>query len=302
MDNQALSHSESPRDPSASLTRSNRSGGPKTPEGKAKTSQNALKAGVYSARPLLPDENEADFEELVTLFCQDLQVVGPVESMYAQQLAGLAWRRMRLEQLEYRITLEQLARYPTVEEFRKVNLNCPYGVESYLKGWRKFDEADIASYRERLEQVQRYIDNGLDQEELQRLAAEDSLMFEWIADIAADYKLSNPTPERIVAARSGLEGKTRPLLESILSRVRREIDDVLWIPDHQPEIEAAIVRVRDLRVLELMQMNRSKRAFDDLAREFDRTLAQLHKQQDWRLRRGKIIDITPTAREVKQNV
>ena len=302
MDNQALSHSESRREPTVSLTRSNRSGGPQTPEGKAKTSKNALKTGVYSAMVLLPNESETDFEELVTLFCQDLQVVGPIESMYAKQLAGFTWKRMRLEQLEHRITLEGLARYPTIEEFRKVNLKVPYGVESYLKGFGKFDEADFASYRRRLEQVQRYIDNGLDQEELQRLAAEDPLMFEWIADIATDYKLTNPTPERIASARSGLEGKERPLLELVLSRVRREIDDVLWIPDHQPEIEAAIVRVRDLRVLELMQMNRSKRAFDDLARDFDRTLTQLHKQQDWRMRRGKLIDITPTAREIKQNV
>ena len=127
-------------------------------------------------------------------------------------------------------------------------------------------------------------------------------MFEWIADVAEESRLTNPTPERIASAKSGLEGQEKPLLQFVLDRIRREIEGMLWVPDHQTEIDAAIAKVRDLRVMELMQMNRSKRAFDDLAREFDRTLAQLHKQQDWRLRRGKIIDITPTAREVKQNV
>ena len=302
MDNRALSHSESPQNPSAPLTRSNRSGGPQTPEGKAKTSQNALKTGVYSARPLLPDESEADFEELVSLFCQDLQVVGPVESMYAQQLAGLAWRRMRLEQLEYRITLEQLARCPTLEEFRKVGLAYPALADNYLIGIAKITDDEVPGYRERLKQVKGYKENGLDLEELKRLQADDPVMFEWIAHVAEESRLTNPTPERIASAKSGLEGKEKPLLQFVLDRIRREIEGMLWIPDHQTEIDAAIAKVRDLRVMELMQMNRSKRAFDDLAREFDRTLAQLHKQQDWRLRRAKIIDITPTSREIKQNV
>ncbi len=306
MDNQASSFFELVQESAAAsaslLAKSNRSGGPQTAEGKAKASKNALKTGVYSSVVVLPGESEADFEELVDLFCQDLQATGPIELMYVRQLAGLAWKRMRLEQLERRVTLDRLSRYPTLEEFQKVHLNYPFCASNYPKGFMKVTDDEIPGYRLRLEQVKGYEENGLDLEELKRLQTEDPLMYEWIADVAEDYKLANPTPERIANAKTGMEGKERPLLESVLSRVRREIEGMLWVPDHQPEINAAIAKIRDLRVMELMQMNVSKRAFDDLAREFDRVLAQLNKQQDWRQRRGRIIDARVIESEGKQNV
>lgn len=306
MDNQASSYSELVQESAAAsaplLAKSNRSGGPQTAEGKKRTSMNALKTGIYSPMVVLPGENEADFEELVSLFCQDLQAVGPVELMYARQLAALAWKRMRLEQVEHRVTLDRLDRYPTLEEFQKVGLQYPVCADNYLKGFMKVADDEIPVYRARLEQVEGYKDNGLDLEELKRLKTEDPLMYEWIADIANDYKLANPTPERIANAKTGMEGKERPLLESVLGRVQREIEGILWVPDHQPEIKAAIAKIRDLRVMELMQLNVSKRAFDDLAREFDRVLAQLNKQQDWRQRRGRIIDAAVIESEGKQNV
>jgi hypothetical protein len=306
MNNQASSYSELVQESAGAsatlLAKSNRSGGPQTAEGKKRASMNALKTGVYSPMVVLPGENEADFEELVSLFCQDLQAAGPVELMYARQLAALAWKRMRLEQLEHRVTLDRLDRYPTLEEFHKVGLRYPLYADNYLKGFIKVADDEIPGYRARLEQVEGYKDNGLDLEELKRLKTEDPLMYEWIADVAGDYKLANTTPERIVSAKTGMEGKERPLLESVLYRIAREIEGMLWVPDHQPEIDAAIAKVRDLRVMELMQMNVSKRAFDDLAREFDRVLAQLNKQQDWRQRRGRVIDATVIQHEGKQNV
>lgn len=306
MDNQAQPYSELVQESAvaslALLAKSNRSGGPQTAEGKATTSKNALKSGVYSSMVVLPGESEADFEELVDLFCQDLQATGPVELMYVRQLAGLAWKRMRLERLEHRVTLDRLARYPTLEEFKKVNLKYPYGAENYVKGFKKFDEDEIEGYRQRLEQIKGYIENGLGRVELQRLETEDQSLFDWIAEIAEDWKCSNPTVERIMSAQYGSDRKKTPLLEHILDKIKHEIEAILWMPDHQPEIDAAIAKVRDLRIMELMQMNVSKRAFDDLAREFDRVLAQLNKQQDWRQRRGRIIDAKVIDSEGKQNV
>ena len=141
MNNQASSYSELVQESAGAsatlLAKSNRSGGPQTAEGKKRASMNALKTGVYSPMVVLPGENEADFEELVLLFCQDLQAVGPVELMYARQLAALAWKRMRLEQLEHRVTLDRLDRYPTLEEFQKVDLNYPFCAGNYLKGFLK---------------------------------------------------------------------------------------------------------------------------------------------------------------------
>lgn len=235
---------------------------------------------------------------MVSVFCHDFRAIGPVETMYVQQLAGLTWRRIRLERLEHRVTLDRLERYPTLEEFTQVNFNYPNGVENYLKGLIKIGDDEYSEYRDKLKQVKGYQEAGLTLEALKQLESNESTMFRWISRAASEYNLTKPTAERIYHAESGVEGKTLPLLELVLGRVRHEIEAILWIPDHQEEIDDAITRVRDLRVYELMQMNVSKRAFDDLAREFDRTLARLRKQQEWRLRQGKVIDVTPTAPEL----
>lgn len=49
-----------------------------------------------------------------------------------------------------------------------------------------------------------------------------------------------------------------------------------------------------------MQVNASKRTFDDLARDFYRTLSELRKQQEWR-RKHTVIDVTPTSVEDTKN-
>jgi hypothetical protein len=49
---------------SSSVTKSNRSGGPRTDEGKKIASQNALKTGAYSNTLILPGEDESQFRQL----------------------------------------------------------------------------------------------------------------------------------------------------------------------------------------------------------------------------------------------
>lgn len=57
------------------------------------------------------------------------------------------------------------------------------------------------------------------------------------------------------------------------------------------EIEAAIQRVKQNRLLELMQAPGIIRARDDLGRAFSRGLSELRRQQLWRLKMTAI-DVT----------
>ena len=65
-----------------------RSTGPKTPEGRAASSQNALKHGLYSTTVLLPGEDHAEFQALLDSFLAEHAPSTPTESTLVQQMAA----------------------------------------------------------------------------------------------------------------------------------------------------------------------------------------------------------------------
>jgi hypothetical protein len=78
-----------------------RSRGPKTPEGKARSSQNALKHGLRAQKYLvLPDEDGAEFAALEAALIEELAPVGPLQSVLAQRVVSASWRLARADRLE----------------------------------------------------------------------------------------------------------------------------------------------------------------------------------------------------------
>ena len=73
-----------------------RSKGPQTKEGKAKSSRNALKHGWTAERMLLDDENAEHFEALCDELRSELKPVGLREEMCVDRLAQTQWRSMRV--------------------------------------------------------------------------------------------------------------------------------------------------------------------------------------------------------------
>lgn len=276
------------------VVKSKRSGGPRTEAGKHAASKNALKSGAYSALVVLPGESEADFLELEAQFFNDFQVQGMAERVMAHDLAVLTWKRIRLEQLEHRAILNKLARPPNIDEFRAVGIHCPVGGQHYLNHFDAIDEDEVKSYRKRLAQSEVFLENGLSLVALQAMQQDDQLLYDWIMELAEEMGLAEPTPERLKGAYYAFNGQQKPLLDRVLGKLHSEVQDILWVPDHLEEIQAAVPKIRDKRILNLMQVNASKRTFDDLARDFYRTLSELRKQQEWR-RKNTVIDVTPSS-------
>ena len=85
-----------------------RSRGPRTPEGKARSAQNALKHGMRAEKHVvLPQEDGAEFEALETAILAELAPVGVLQTLLARRVAVAAWRlaradRMEAEVLEFR--------------------------------------------------------------------------------------------------------------------------------------------------------------------------------------------------------
>ena len=79
----------------------NRSGGPRTPEGKAVSSRNAVKFGLYSESPVLPEvEVEDEWLEHRRCVFADAAPVGYLEEALTERIALSLWRLKRLVRYE----------------------------------------------------------------------------------------------------------------------------------------------------------------------------------------------------------
>jgi hypothetical protein len=77
-----------------------RSCGPRTPDGKAISSMNALKTGVFAKHLLLPDDNGDEFGRLRLELHNEWQPAGPTETTLVERLVALLWRQRRIYRAE----------------------------------------------------------------------------------------------------------------------------------------------------------------------------------------------------------
>src|SRR5262245_40684197 len=85
-----------------------RSRGPRTPEGKASSAQNALRHGMRAAKHLvLPDEDAAEFEVLEAALVEELAPVGALQTVLARRVAVAAWRLARADRIEIELFEER---------------------------------------------------------------------------------------------------------------------------------------------------------------------------------------------------
>jgi hypothetical protein len=87
----------------ANLANAQHSTGPRTEEGKAVSSLNALKHGLTAKTVLLPGEDPAEYQAMVAGFRKDLEPLNTIESALTQQLVDLQWRLQRVSCIEARI-------------------------------------------------------------------------------------------------------------------------------------------------------------------------------------------------------
>ena len=86
----------------AAINRENaqHSTGPITPEGKARSSQNALKHGLSAKAIMLPSDDPAAFQRHLDSFVNEYQPQGPTEQQLVRTLANNSWHLDRVNRLE----------------------------------------------------------------------------------------------------------------------------------------------------------------------------------------------------------
>jgi hypothetical protein len=85
-----------------------KSRGPKSPEGKARSAQNALKHGLRAQKyVVLPEEDAAEFAELEAAMIAELAPVGALQTVLARRVAVAAWRLARADRIETELFAER---------------------------------------------------------------------------------------------------------------------------------------------------------------------------------------------------
>ena len=74
--------------------------GPRTRQGKAAVSQNAVKHGLLAARDVISSESQADFDLYRNRILDELAPASPMESMLAKRIVSLSWRLKRAGRIQ----------------------------------------------------------------------------------------------------------------------------------------------------------------------------------------------------------
>lgn len=276
---------------SSSVTKSNRSGGPKTDEGKKIASQNALKTCAYSNTLVLPGEDESQFRQIEDQFVRDFRPEDMAEVAMVRDLAVLAWKRIRLENLELRFTLAHLNEPLSYSDKYETEFLGSGRVESNLHRLSKFtaelkSEAVVAkAYAEQL-QVK-----GATIEDLEGLEESHPLIHQKLVEFINHYEFANPTAKNVLRYEiENDDGETELFWSYFLREMIEDLQQAIWFCDNRAKIEGELQAVKDRRLMELMQNEKPSRAFDDLRRNFYRTLGELRKQQEWK-RKMQVVDV-----------
>jgi hypothetical protein len=81
---------------------------PRTPEGKARSSQNTFKHGLASGQLIIPGENAEDYESLLNGFLSDYQPTNNIETALVHEIAKSYWlkdRALRFQAIAFNITM-----------------------------------------------------------------------------------------------------------------------------------------------------------------------------------------------------
>ena len=107
-----------------------RSRGPVSPEGRARSSKNAIKHGLSSSAIVLSNESESEFEELLESYRVQFNPQSEIEASLVEQLVAARWRMERiwtietalldLEMVEQEDAVDQ--KYETIDEVARTAL------------------------------------------------------------------------------------------------------------------------------------------------------------------------------------
>lgn len=270
--------------------RTARSGGPKTPEGKLASSRNAIKTGAYSVQTLLTGESEEEFRELEQLFIDDFTPVGISEAALVHSLTVIIWKKLRLEKLESRHIHDLLDRFPRISELNAVGFDdYPQAAKDWVNQPEKISTLNLNQAQSGYWTLKSLNKSHFDEDEMKAFKKDLPAIFKRLQDLLSDLGIKDLSIFGMVGTRYHHGAETRPI-EDMTNKLIEQFQGEIWAIQNQEQLLKVRQQIRDKRLVEFLNLNRSQRISDDLDRAYFKTLDELRKQKEWR-RRQEVVDI-----------
>ena len=161
-------------------TEPSKSTGPRTPEGKERSSHNALRHGLTGRIVVLPSEDLSVYQAFCKELMADLAPETPVERQYAQTFCDTQWRLNRARSLEdgmFALGHFEAATIPGIERPE---------IESALTAAKVFRQdsksfMNLTLYEQRLQRTQKEALRQLQELQTSRIAARKAALDEAVA-------------------------------------------------------------------------------------------------------------------------
>jgi hypothetical protein len=270
------------------IPKAKRSGGPKTEAGKLASSNNALKTGAYSSQLTLPGESEADFKHLEEQLVRDFSPKDMTERILVHDLAVITWKKLRLDRVEHAVMIASINRPVTLMELSREGLSLGYDYESLIKDIAIYTDDFIGENRVHLDFLSRFIEYPISKEEFYEVPKTHPELYRTIVDLArAEFNFTevSPVPEQIGMLNFKDDNhRNHSFVHYIFPVIYEQCQRTAHIAKRIDEIRSAVANIKERKLLELMQQPTIVRAGEDLNRAFSRTLNELRRQQQWRVK------------------
>ena len=270
------------------IQRSNRSGGPKTAEGKLAVANNALKTGSYSSRAVLPGESEEDFKQLQEQFLKDFLPKNVAESLIVHELSGITWKILRLERLEDAHFLRSQNRSINEHDLRDEGLKLNPEYVDLVQDVSIFTDEFFAQNQAHLTLLKKFNEDGygISKDEFYEMPVTHPELFDEIVKIAKVYVKDDSQdvkPEALMTLKYyPYEGDAIPYLHYVFKRLRERCEHLVYIHHNLDRLRSTVTNIRERRLLAALKDQGIMRAHEDLQRSFYKALSELRRHQTWR--------------------
>lgn len=265
---------------------------PKTAAGRAITAGNALKTGAYSAQVVLPTEDATQFDALEAQLTRDSEPVGVAETAMVHDLAVLTWKKLRIDRVEHAV-LMQMIQLPLLEETIRNSFGADFfgAAMPRLVPYRPVTQEEFHSTTALVTRAQTLLAQPSARQRA-TLCRKCPLVYPALQAWAEESMLD--IDDLLRSAPVDAEGAD---LSQALEDIIADAQPLLWLWENSERVQAALRRAQESRLLTYMKTDNTQRAYEDTGRAFYRTLAELRKQQDWRIRRTAVMveDVTPLS-------
>lgn len=128
-----------------------------------------------------------------------------------------------------------------------------------------------------------------DFDEMRSFKKDLPVIFKRLQDLLSSLGVKDLSISSMAGTRYHHGAETRPI-EDMTDKLMEQLQGKIWAIQNQEHLLKVRQQIRDKRLVEYLNLNRSQRVADDLDRSYFKTLEELRRQIEWR-KKQEVIDI-----------